>query len=204
MDGETHVGTVYDSTGAVLANHTFSDETESGWQCETLSAPVGILNAVNYTVAVHFPSKYVYTRNFFTTAYMNTDEILSASNLNGRYVYAASSLYPTSVALFKPNYWVDFVVSYQGAGGPWLVTVLNASSSGAKCTVQDSRIVHDGNATEVEVEVANGWKATFSGCGAGSTVQSGNQYTHTTAAITENCTVEVICEQRRSPLWLIP
>jgi len=68
------------------------------------------------------------------------------------------------------------------------------------CTV----MVDNGNATEVEVEVANGWKATFSGCGAGSTVQSGNQYTHTTAAITENCTVEVICEQRRSPLWLIP
>lgn len=203
MDGETHIGTVYDSTGAVLGTLTFTSETSSGWQCENLSSPIGILNGVNYTVAILFPSKYIYTRNFFTTAYTNSDEILSASDFNGRYVYSPSSTYPTNVASFRPNYWIDFVMTYQDEGGPWKVDI---SKTGTGCSYVPlvNQVVEDGGSSTVTVTIMNGWKASFSGCGSGSTVQNGNEYTYTTAAITEDCTVEVTCSERTSPLWTTP
>ncbi len=199
MDGQTHIWSLW-RDGVELAQKTFTDEPESGWICQDLESPAEILPDVSYRISIHTSGNYyVRTGSYFANPYTNGPFTVPA--IGGKYTDSVSVAYPTSNT--ATNLWVDFTFVPTGSS-TWTVTVSNVSAAGYKCNVGATRIVDNGNATEVEVEVANGWKATFSGCGAGSTVQSGNQYTHTTAAITENCTVEVICEQRRSPLWLIP
>jgi len=199
MDGQTHIWSLW-RDGVELAQKTFTDEPESGWICQDLESPAEILPDVSYRISIHTSGNYyVRTGSYFANPYTNGPFTVPA--IGGKYTDSVSVAYPTSNT--ATNLWVDFTFAPTGST-TWDVTVTNGSAAGYKCNVAESRVVDNGNATEVEVEVANGWKATFSGCGAGSTVQSGNQYTHTTAAITENCTVEVICEQRRSPLWLIP
>jgi hypothetical protein len=199
MDGQTHIWSLW-RDGVELAQKTFTEEPESGWICQDLASSVEILPDTTYRISVHTSGNYfVRTGSYFANPYTNGPFTVPA--IGGKYTDSVSVAYPTSNT--ATNLWVDFTFAPTGST-TWDVTVTNGSAAGYKCNVAESRVVDNGNATEVEVEVANGWKATFSGCGAGSTVQSGNQYTHTTAAITENCTVEVICEQRRSPLWLIP
>ncbi|MGZ4385668.1 MAG: Ig-like domain-containing protein, partial [Gaiellaceae bacterium] len=50
----THVGTVWSSSGAVLARTTFSGETASGWQLQALTAPLTLQPGQVYVVSVGF------------------------------------------------------------------------------------------------------------------------------------------------------
>jgi hypothetical protein len=198
---ETHAGGVWDDSGTLLGSLTFTDEAESGYICQALETGVNILADTYYTVGVHFPRERVHTNYYFSSGYTNGN--LSVDAGGARYNYSASLSFPNSQSVHR-NFWVDFVMSFADAGGPWQMTVSNLSATGYKCNVSASDIIDDGISGEVEVQVANGWKATFSGCGAGETVKSGNVYTYTTAAMTADCTVEVTCSQRYAPGWGVP
>lgn len=204
----THYGSVWCASslcgtiGTELSREEFTSDTGTGWKCQELSTPVSILENVPYRVSVHFPSSaYIRTSSYFSNAY--TEQNLTVPSFGAYFRDSSSISYPNQ-ANTGTNFWIDMIITYATESGPWTVTISNGSAAGAKCTIGTSRVVDDGNATEVEVTVANGWKALFSGCGSGSTVQSGNEYTYTTAAITEDCTVEVTCVERVSPPWLVP
>lgn len=111
QDVGTHVGSLWSSTGQLLATATFSNETASGWQTVTFSQPISISADVTYVASYHSNGFYAATSNYFTTSHTNgvlTAPSSSASGGNGVYGYGTGSLFPTA-SYNSANYWVDVV-----------------------------------------------------------------------------------------------
>jgi hypothetical protein len=105
-DGGTHVGSLWSSTGTLLASATFTQETASGWQTVTFSNPVSITAGTSYVASFHSNGHYADTPDYFTSAH--TSGPLTAQN--GYYTYSADSAFP-STASDGANYWVDVIYS---------------------------------------------------------------------------------------------
>jgi hypothetical protein len=107
----THVGTLWSSTGKLLATATFTNETASGWQQVKLATPVTVTAKTTYIAAYHTNGFYSVTPAYFNVATTNgaiTAPVSSASSGNGVYIYGSSSAFPTS-SFNANNYWVDVV-----------------------------------------------------------------------------------------------
>ncbi len=106
-----HTGHLWSASGTLLASVTFSNETASGWQSATLSAPVSISANTTYVVSYHTDAgNYSKDQGFFNNAYDLAPlhaPASTASSGNGVYVYGASA-FPTST-YYATNYWVDVV-----------------------------------------------------------------------------------------------
>ncbi|MCK1335491.1 DUF4082 domain-containing protein [Bradyrhizobium sp. 38] len=113
-DTGTHTGSLWSSTGTLLATATFTNETSSGWQTVTFSSPVSITPGTTYIASFHSNGRYADTPSYFTTAHANGPLTASASN-NGVYTYGTANLFPTST-FNATNYWVDVVFSNSGGG----------------------------------------------------------------------------------------
>ncbi|MFK4577978.1 DUF4082 domain-containing protein [Bradyrhizobium ottawaense] len=113
-DTGTHTGSLWSSTGTLLATATFTNETSSGWQTVTFSSPVSITPGTTYIASFHSNGRYADTPSYFTTAHANGPLTASASN-NGVYTYGTGNLFPTST-FNATNYWVDVVFSNSGGG----------------------------------------------------------------------------------------
>ncbi|WP_247821498.1 DUF4082 domain-containing protein [Bradyrhizobium sp. 187] len=112
-DTGTHSGSLWSSTGTLLATATFSNETSSGWQTVTFSSPVSITAGTTYVASFHSNGRYTATPSYFTTAHSNGPLTAPASG-NGAYTYGNGNLFPTST-FNATNYWVDVV--FNGSGG---------------------------------------------------------------------------------------
>ena len=65
----THVGSLWSSTGTLLASATFSSETASGWQQVRFTTPVTITANTTYVASYYSPNGgYAATSDFFTNA----------------------------------------------------------------------------------------------------------------------------------------
>ena len=109
----THVGSLWSSSGALLATATFTSETASGWQQVNFSAPVAIAANTVY-VASYFAPQGRYSSNgqYFANAGVDRGVLHllqdGVSGGNGIYAYSASSTFP-SATYQSANYWVDVV-----------------------------------------------------------------------------------------------
>lgn len=107
----THTGSLYTSTGQVLATGTFTNETASGWQTLTFATPVAVTAGqtyvASYTTTVGF---YSGDSGYFTKTAVNSpplsSPLTSGSTPNG--VYHVGSGFPTD-SYNGANYWVDVV-----------------------------------------------------------------------------------------------
>ncbi len=111
QDVGTHVGSLWSSTGQLLATATFTNETASGWQTVTFSQPVTISAGVTYVASYHSNGFYAATPNYFTTDHSNgvlTAPSSSTSGGNGVYAYGTGTLFP-SASYSSANYWVDVI-----------------------------------------------------------------------------------------------
>lgn len=113
-DTGTHTGSLWSSTGTLLASGTFTNETSSGWQTVTFSSPVSISAGTTYVASFHSNGHYADTTNFFTTAFTN-GPLTAPSGNNGVYTYGTGNLFPTST-FNATNYWVDVVFSTSSGG----------------------------------------------------------------------------------------
>ncbi|WP_247411011.1 DUF4082 domain-containing protein [Bradyrhizobium sp. 150] len=113
-DTGTHAGSLWSSTGTLLATATFSNETSSGWQTVTFSSPVSIAAGTTYVASFHSNGHYADTPNYFATAHANGPLTAAASN-NGVYSYGTGNLFPTST-FSATNYWVDVVFNNSTGG----------------------------------------------------------------------------------------
>ena len=126
----THVGNLWDSSGALLATAVFVNETGTGWQQVNFVTPVAITAGTTYVASYHAPNGYYAAdSNYFAT---NGVENLPLRALadgvdggNGVYVYGASA-FPTA-SFNAGNYWVDVVFDITIAPDvvPPTVTVTN-------------------------------------------------------------------------------
>ena len=108
----THIGLLYSSSGALLAQATFTNETASGWQQVSLSTPVTIAANTTYVVAYFSNSGFAYDANYFVNTGVDNPPLhalqYGVDGPNGVYMYASTAQFPTNDG-FKQNYWADVV-----------------------------------------------------------------------------------------------
>ena len=127
-DTGTHTGSLWSSTGTLLASGTFSGETASGWQELDFSSPVAITAGTTYVASYFSSTGYpAYTPQGLASAVTNGP--LTALAGGGVYAYGASNTFPTST-YNNNNYWVDVVYSpSSGATAPVVSAVSPASGA---------------------------------------------------------------------------
>jgi hypothetical protein len=112
----THVGSLWTSTGTLLAQATFSNETASGWQTATFSTPVAITAGTTYIASYLAPNgHYAVTGAAFSSAGIDNVPLHALRDplgANGVYAYAGSTVFPSN-SYNASNYWVD--VLYAGS-----------------------------------------------------------------------------------------
>jgi hypothetical protein len=103
----THTGSLWSSSGQLLATGTFVNETASGWQTLVFSTPVAITAGVTYVASYHTNSgHYSVSRNYFGSQFSSSNLRVAANG--GVYAYGANSVMPSS-AYQGSNYWVDII-----------------------------------------------------------------------------------------------
>ena len=87
---DQHTGSLWSSTGTLLATVTFTNESISGWQTATFSNPVQITKGTTYVASYHTTGTYVADANYFATAHTRgplTAPSSEASGGNGVFTY---------------------------------------------------------------------------------------------------------------------
>jgi hypothetical protein len=107
----THVGSLWTSTGSLLAQGTFTNETASGWQTLVFSSPVPVVAGTTYVASYLDPAgHYSDTINGFSSAVTNgpltAPATGSVSPGNGVYAYGTTSVFPFNI-WEASNYYVD-------------------------------------------------------------------------------------------------
>ncbi|MDQ1293161.1 MAG: hypothetical protein QG608_1042 [Actinomycetota bacterium] len=98
-----HLGTLWSSTGAVLAGGTFTGETESGWQTLTFPTPVPVTAGTVYVVSYYAPTGHYSVDNDHFTADVTAGPLVAPGSANGVYLYGGG--FPTQTWA-SSNYWV--------------------------------------------------------------------------------------------------
>ncbi|MCP3395145.1 DUF4082 domain-containing protein [Bradyrhizobium sp. CCGB12] len=160
-DTGTHTGSLWSSTGSLLATATFTNETSSGWQTVVFNNPVSITAGTTYVASYHSNGHYATTGNYFTTARVNGPLTAPASN-NGVYTYGTGNLFPTST-YGATNYWVD--VLFNPASGANQAPVAT-NDSGFSAT-QNSPLTIPASALLANDTDANGDALTITGASNG-------------------------------------
>jgi Domain of unknown function (DUF4082)/Fibronectin type III domain len=134
----THVGSLWTSSGQLLASATFTGETASGWQQVNFAQPV-LLNPNTTYIASYLAPKGHYSQDggyFYTVPAANASadsvdspplHALRNSNgvTNGIYSYGSSTIFPTNTSNAE-NYWVD--VAFSPSAPPGQVTNVTATA----------------------------------------------------------------------------
>jgi predicted RNA-binding protein with TRAM domain len=131
----THIGSLWSSTGTLLAQATFTNETGSGWQQVTFSNPVNVTAGTTYVAGYLAPNgHYSSTQQQFASGYSNPplSAIANSTSGNGVFAYSATSTFPTS-SFAATNYWVDVI--YAGPTAPGQVTGVTATAQPVGATV---------------------------------------------------------------------
>jgi hypothetical protein len=107
----THIGNLWNNSGALLASATFTGETASGWQQVSFSNPVAITANTTYVASYFTPTgHYSDTAGYFTNSGSDAPPLHLLKNgvdgLNGVFVYGSGSTFPAS-SFNSTNYWVD-------------------------------------------------------------------------------------------------
>jgi hypothetical protein len=104
----THVGHVWNSSGQLLASTTFSGESASGWQQQSLSSPLALQPGQTYVVSVGFNAFFVMTGGGLAAQITSGPLQSVADGANGVFGTASNS-FPTN-SYNSSNYFVDCVV----------------------------------------------------------------------------------------------
>ncbi|HST64949.1 MAG TPA: DUF4082 domain-containing protein, partial [Mycobacteriales bacterium] len=111
-NGGTHTGSLWSSTGTLLATGTFSAETATGWQTLTFGTPVSITAGTTYVASYTDPQGfYSSDSNYFEQGPAISTPLTAPSTAtaaNG--VYSVGPGFPTNTYR-GGNYWVDVIVT---------------------------------------------------------------------------------------------
>ena len=125
-DTGTHIGSLWSSSGQLLASGTFSNGTASGWQELDFSSPVAVTAGTTYVASYFSSTGYpAYTAQGLASAVTNGP--LTALAGGGVYAYGSSNTFPTST-YNNNNYWVDVVYSPTAGASPPVVTSVTPGS----------------------------------------------------------------------------
>ncbi|WP_259400782.1 DUF4082 domain-containing protein [Microbispora sp. H13382] len=106
----THVGSLWTTTGQLLASATFTNETATGWQQVNFSPAISITAGTTYVASYLAPAGYYSAdRYYFVNTYTRgplTALADAASGGNGVYLYTSANAFPNKT-FQATNYWVD-------------------------------------------------------------------------------------------------
>jgi hypothetical protein len=125
----SHIGSLWTSTGTLLASGTFSGESASGWQELDFSSPVPVTAGTTYVASYHTNSgHYAFTTNGLSSPVTNGP--LTALASGGVYAYGSGNALPTN-SFNASNYWVDVVYSQTSGSTPPAVTTVTPAAGSA-------------------------------------------------------------------------
>ena len=108
----THIGQLWTTSGTLLAQATFTNETSSGWQQVSLPTPVDITAGTNYIVSYYSSQGYYSTTGDFFANSVSNGPLTAPADLsnahNGVYKYSGTPVFPDET-YGKENYFVDVV-----------------------------------------------------------------------------------------------
>ncbi|GAA0259623.1 hypothetical protein GCM10010492_70670 [Saccharothrix mutabilis subsp. mutabilis] len=112
----THTGSLWSSSGALLATGTFTDETAAGWQTLSFATPVPVRAGTTYVASYTAPhGHYSVDHEYFQSQAVTSLPLTAPRNAwdtpNG--VYAVGGGFPTTVHQGN-NYWVDVTYTFSG------------------------------------------------------------------------------------------
>jgi hypothetical protein len=172
--GTSHLGSLWDANGNLLASATFSGESNSGWQQVNFATPVAIAANTTY-VAGYFSQTghFSYTQNYFTSAGVDNGVLHALSNAaaggNGVYAYSSASVFPT-LNYAATNYWVDVVFSTSAAAAVPAVQHTTATNTGA--SAQSDAPITSASGPKVQLAHTLGFQGDFDGLRINSTWSS--------------------------------
>jgi len=106
----THIGQLWSSSGTLLGEATFQNETASGWQRVDLPTPVAVTAGTTYIVSYHSSAgNYSYSDFYFLNSIENgllTGLANGIDGANGLYKYTNTPAFPVN-SYQNSNYWVD-------------------------------------------------------------------------------------------------
>ncbi len=144
----THIGSLWSSTGTLLASATFTSETESGWQTVNFSTPVTINPNTTYVAAYLAPKgHYSDTPLAFSSAGVSNPPLQALANIispDGVFSHSVTSTFPTGT-FNATNYWVD--VTFVPTPVPGQVTNVNATPGPGSANVNWSAPSNGGPVT---------------------------------------------------------
>ncbi len=122
----THIGHLWSSSGALLAQATFQWETPSGWQRQALASPVTLQPGQTYVISVSVNSTFVETQYGLQNQLAGGPLSSVADGANG--VFGASAGTFPNQSYHSTNYFVDGVVIFPGSNQTPHVTGENPAS----------------------------------------------------------------------------
>lgn len=129
----THIGHLWSSTGTLLAEATFTNETASGWQTVLLNTPVAVEVNTTYVVS-YFSASGDFTKQdpFFTQPVINgflRGLANGEDGGNGVYAYSATPSFPDNT-FGSSNYFADVIFESNDITAPQvsLVSPLDGST----------------------------------------------------------------------------
>ncbi len=132
----THNGSLWSSTGTLLASAIFTNETASGWQQVNFSTPVAIASNTTYVAAYLAPKgHYSATPLAFTNIGVSNPPLQALANtisMNGVYSHSLTSTFPVNT-FNATNYWVD--VDFTPTPVPGQVTNVSATAGPGSATL---------------------------------------------------------------------
>jgi hypothetical protein len=137
----THVGSLWSTSGQLLARGTFGAETATGWQQLNFATPVSVKAGVVYIASYFAPrGSYAIDEGYFTGRSVDRAPLQfladGTAGGNGLYAYASAPTFPTATWRAS-NYWVDVVFSPTTAPPP-PPPPTNACTSPANATVAEN------------------------------------------------------------------
>jgi hypothetical protein len=110
----THTGSLWTSTGTLLATGTFTDETGSGWQTFLFPSPVAISANTTYVASYHSSGVFSVDFGYFLAHGADNAPLhalqFGVDGPNGVFSYSPGGQFPTTGN--GDNYWVDVVFQH--------------------------------------------------------------------------------------------
>jgi Domain of unknown function (DUF4082)/Domain of unknown function (DUF1929)/Fibronectin type III domain/Glyoxal oxidase N-terminus len=129
----THIGSLWSSTGQLLAQATFTNETASGWQTVTFSSPVTVTPGATYVASYLAPNGHESATPQGLTNEFDNPPLHALAN-GGVYSYGSTPTFPTSTYNAN-NYWVDVMFQPAADAPPGVPTNVSATPGYQSATV---------------------------------------------------------------------
>jgi hypothetical protein len=164
----THIGDLWSTSGSLLAQGTFTNETGSGWQTLVFSSPVSVTAGTTYIASYVDPNgHYSYNADQFASPITNGPLTAPASSSlalgNDVYSYGATPTFPTST-YNADNFWVDVLFQPAGSGGGTTTSTTTTSTTTTTTTTASVPSVPGGvSASPASGEALVSWTAAGDG-----------------------------------------